>query len=69
MYKLIQQIINSGQKIDILLSLPIQCMIINSHSQLCSLLPNEDDKSTPWSTGWFYPNLSQIFIHLPSHLC
>ena len=32
MYKFIQQIINSRQWIDILLCLPIQCMIINNHS-------------------------------------
>ena len=69
MYKFIQQIINSRQGVDILLGLPIQCMIINSHSQLSSLLPNEDDRSTPWTTGWLNPTLSQIFIHLPSHLC
>ena len=69
MYKFIQQIINYKQGVDILLGLPIQCMIINSHSQLSSLLPNEDDRSTPWATGWLNPILSQIFIHLPSHLC
>ena len=69
MYKFIQQIINSRQGVDILLGLPIQCTIINSHSQLSSLLPNEDDRSTPWATGWINPTLSQIFIHLPSHFC
>ena len=69
MYKFIQQIINSRQGVDILLGLPIQCTIINSHSQLSSLLPNEDDRSTQWATGWLNPTLSQIFIHLSSHLC
>ena len=63
MYKFIQQIINSRQGVDILLDLLIQCTIINSHSQLSSLLPNEDDRSTPWATRWFNPTLSQI-IHL-----
>ena len=69
MYKFIQQIINSRQGVDILFGLPIQCMIINSHSQFSSLLPNEDDRSTPWATGWINPTLTQIFIHLSSHLC
>ena len=69
MYKFVQQIINSRQWVDILLGLPIQCTIIDSHSQLSSLLPNEDNRSTPWATGWLNPTLSQIFIHLPSHLC
>ena len=32
MYKFFQQIINSRQWVDILLCLPIQCMIINHHS-------------------------------------
>ena len=69
MYQFIQQIINSRQWVDIVLYLSIQCMIIDSHSQLSSLLPNKDDRSTPWTTGWLNPALSQIFIHLPSHLC
>ena len=67
MYKFIQLIINSRQGVDILLGLPIQCTIIDSHSQLSSLLPNEDDRSTPWATGWLNPTLSQIVIHLSSH--
>ena len=49
MYKFIQLIINSRQWVEILLGLPIQCMIIDSHSQLSILLPNEDDWSTPWA--------------------
>ena len=69
MYNFIQQIINSRQGVDIFFGLPIQCTIINSHPQLCSLLPNEDDRSTPWATGWLNPTLSQILIHLPSQLC
>ena len=69
MYKLIQQIINMWQWVNILFSLPIQCMIINCHSQLSSLLPNEDDWSTPWAAGWLNPSLSQVFIYLPSYLC
>ena len=69
MYKFIQQIINPRQWVDILFGLPIQCTIIDSHSQFSSLLPNEDDRSTPWATGWLNPTLSQILIHLPSHLC
>ena len=69
MYKFIQQIINPRQWVYILFGLPIQCTIINSHSQLSSLLPNEDDRSTPWATGWLYPTLSQILVHLPFHLC
>ena len=69
MYKFVQQIINPRQWMDILFGLPIQCTIISSHSQLSSLLPNEDDRSTPWATGWPNPTLSQIFIHLPSQLC
>ena len=56
MYKFIQQIINPRQWVDILLGLLIQCMIINSHSQFSSLLPNEDDRSTPWDTdGLIHP--------------
>ena len=69
MYQFIQQIINSRQWVDILLSLPIQCTTIDSHLQLSSLLPNKDDTSIPWATGWLNQSLSQIFIHLPSHLC
>ena len=69
MYKFIQQITNSRQWVDILLCLPIQSMIINNYSQLSSLLPNEDDWSIPWAAEWFDSSLSQIFIHLPSHLC
>ena len=69
MYKFIQQVINMRQWVNILFSLPIECMIINCHSQLSSLLPNEDDWSTPWASGWLNPSLSQIFIYLPSHLC
>ena len=69
MYKFVQQIINSRKWVDILLGLPIQCIIIDSHSQLSSLLPDEDDRSTPWTTGWLNPILSQIFIHLSSYLC
>ena len=69
MYKFTQQIINSRQCVDILLGLPIQCTIINSHSQFSSLLPNEDDRSTLWASGWLNPTLIQILIHLPSHLC
>ena len=38
MYKFIQQIINTRQWVDILFGLPIQCTIIDSHSQLSSLL-------------------------------
>ena len=68
MYKFVQQIINSRQGVDILLGLPIQCTKINSHSQLSSLLPNQDDRSTPWATEWINPPLSQILIYLPSHL-
>ena len=49
--------------------LPIQCTIIDSHSQLSSLLPNKDNRSTPWAAGWLNPYLSQVVIHLPSHLC
>ena len=52
MYNFIQKSFNSRQWVDILLGLPIQCTIIDSHSQLSSLLPNEDDRSTPWATGW-----------------
>ena len=56
MYKFIQQIINPRQWVDILFGLPIQCTIIDSHSQLSSLLPNEDDRSTPWATdGLIHP--------------
>ena len=69
MYKFIQQIINLRQRVNILFGLPIQCIIIGSHSQLSSLLPNEDDRSTPWATGWLNPTFSQIFIRLSSHLC
>ena len=58
MYKFIQQIINSRQGVDIPIGLPIQCTISNSHSQLSSLLPNEDDRNTPWATGWLNPTLS-----------
>ena len=68
MYKFVQQIINSKQWVDILLGLLIQCTIVDSHSQLSSLLPNEDDWTTPWATGWLNPSLSQTHIHLPSHL-
>ena len=69
MYKFIQKIINSRQGVDIIFGLPIQYIIINSHSQLSSLLPNEDDMSTPWATRWLYTTLSQIFIYLSSHIC
>ena len=69
MYKFIQQIIISRQGVDILFGLPIQCTTINSHSQLSSLLLNEEDRSSPWATGWLNPTLSQILIHLPSYLC
>ena len=69
MCKFIQQIINSRQGVHILLGLSIQCMIINSHSQISSLLPNEDDRSTPWATRWLNPTLSQLLIHLPFHIC
>ena len=68
MYKFIKEIINSRQGVDILFGLPIQYTIINSHSQLSSLFPNEDDRSTPWAAGWLSPTLGQIFIHLPYHL-
>ena len=47
MYKLIQQIIDTWQWVNFLFSLPFECMIINCHLQLSSLLPNEDDWSTP----------------------
>ena len=69
MYKFIQYIINLRQWVGIFFSLPIQCTIISSHSQLSSLLPNEDDRSTPWAAGRVNPTLSQIVIHLPSYLC
>ena len=45
MYKFVQKIVNTRQCVDILLCLPIQCMIIDSYSQLSSLLPNEDNRS------------------------
>ena len=51
MYKFIQQVINIRQWVNILFSLPIECTIVNCHSQLSSLLPNEDDWSTPWAAG------------------
>ena len=44
-------------------------MIINCYSQLSSLLPNEDDWSSPRSSGWLNPSLNQIFIQLSSYLC
>ena len=68
MYKFIQQVINVRQWVDNLFCLSIQCTIINSHSQLSSLLPEEDDRSTPWAAGWLNPSLIQVFIHLPSYL-
>ena len=69
MYKLIQQIIDTWQWVNILFSLPIQCTIINYHLQLSRLLPNEDDWSTPWAARWFDTYLSQVFIYLPPYLC
>ena len=69
MYKFIQQIINPRQWVGIFFGLPIQSTIIDGHYQLSSLFPNEDDKSTPWATGWLNSALSQKVIQLPSHLC
>ena len=37
------------QWVNIIFSLPIEGMIIDYHSQLSSLLPNEDNWSTPWA--------------------
>ena len=69
MYKFIQQIINTRKWVNILFSLLIECTIVNCHSHLFNLLPNEDEWSTPWTLGWLNPSLSQIFIYLPFHLC
>ena len=58
MYQFIQQVINARQGVEILLCLPIQYTIIDSHSQLSSLLPNEDGWNTPRAAGWINPSLS-----------
>ena len=69
MYQFIQQVINARQWVDIILCLLFQCTIIDCYSYFSCLLPKKDDKSTPWDEGWLNPSLSQIDIHLPSHLC
>ena len=69
MYKFIELVINTRKWVNILFSLPIECTIVNCHSHLLNLLPNEDEWSTPWTLGWLNQSLSQVFIYLPFHLC
>ena len=67
LWQLVKQVIYARQWIDIFLCLSVQHSVINCHSQLPSLLPNEDYGSPIGQARWMNPPPFKIFVKLLSH--